>query len=204
MKITRTLTVLLLAIVATALAGVSACGSNPSPSGPSPSAAGASSAQATAQGGYGGGYQGGTPGGTPGSGTQGTVPAATLQAMLEETLQDEYHAENIYQRVLNDFGASTLPFANIVRAERTHAASITALLANRSWTVPASAWSTRNVPAFGSVQEACAAAATAEEANVALYDKYLKLSLPTDVQRVFQNNRRASFENHLPAFERCR
>ncbi|MBP1636295.1 MAG: hypothetical protein H6Q10_2869, partial [Acidobacteria bacterium] len=95
-------------------------------------------------------------------------------------------------------------FATIVTAERTHAASIATLLTNRSWAVPASQWTTSNVPAFASVQAACAAGAAAEQDNIELYDKYLALPLPADVLRVFQNNRRASLENHLPAFERCR
>ena len=56
---------------------------------------------------------------------------------------------------------------------------------------------------FDSVGEACAAAAQAERDNVSLYDAFLQMDLPTDVRNVFTNNRAASLENHLPAFEAC-
>jgi hypothetical protein len=36
-----------------------------------------------------------------------------------------------------------------------------------------------------------------------MYDDMLRLSLPSDVRQVFENNRSASLVNHLPAFERC-
>lgn len=133
-----------------------------------------------------------------------TAVADPLFAILSEALQDEYHAENVYARVLRDFG-SVLPFANIVNAERSHASAIGARIAARAWAVPAGAWTPDNVPAFGSVREACAAAATAEIDNVKLYDRHLQSgALPDDVRAVFENNRRASLVNHLPAFERCR
>ena len=133
-----------------------------------------------------------------------TVAADPLFAVLTEALQDEYHAENVYARVLRDFG-TVFPFANIINAERSHASSIAARITARAWQAPASAWTPDNVPAFASVRDACAAAATAEIENVKLYDKHLEPgTLPDDVRTVFENNRRASLVNHLPAFERCR
>jgi hypothetical protein len=104
---------------------------------------------------------------------------------------------------LNDFGASTLPFANIIRAEQQHARSLAGLFTARGMAVPASLWSPSNVPRFTTVREACAAGVVAERENVALYDSQLGLSLPDDVRRVLQNNRDASLYNHLPAFQRC-
>ena len=43
----------------------------------------------------------------------------------------------------------------------------------------------------------------AEVENAEIYDRYLDLPLPADVRTVFENNRDASIERHLPAFERC-
>lgn len=129
--------------------------------------------------------------------------ATSLTELLVATYQDERHAEKIYERVLADFG-SVFPFVNIVEAERKHASSVARLMTSRGLAVPESAWTTGNVPGFSSVPAACAAAATAEVDNVALYDRYLALDLPADVRTVFQNNRAASINNHLPAFNRCR
>jgi len=57
---------------------------------------------------------------------------------------------------------------------------------------------------FASLREACAAGFDAERADVTLYDSQLGSSLPEDARRVLQNNRDASLNNHLPAFQRRR
>jgi hypothetical protein len=133
-----------------------------------------------------------------------TNASPSLVDMLHATLQDEYHAMAIYQRVLADHGANTWPFVNIVRAEANHAAAIARLHDARSIAVPSGAWTVDNVPRFATVAQACAAAADAEVENVRLYDRFLALDLPSDVRTVFSNNRQASQDNHLPAFQRCR
>lgn len=126
-----------------------------------------------------------------------------VAAAVTTALQDEYHAEQTYRRVLVDFG-TVLPFANIISAEQRHAASLGGILRSHNIQVPASVWNSDNVPTFASVAEACAVAAEAEVANIALYDALLVLELPADVRAVFTSNRRASLEAHLPAFNRCR
>ena len=135
----------------------------------------------------------------PASGT--LTPA--VAAAVRTALQDEYHAEQIYRGVMGDFG-TVLPFANIVTAEQRHASALAGILSVRGLDVPANAWTVANVPHFTSVSAACAAAADAEVANIALYDELMALELPADVRTVFTNNRRASLEGHLPAFTRCR
>lgn len=64
------------------------------------------------------------------------------------------------------------------------------------------------MPRFRSVPAACAAAVEAEIANIEMYDVLLEADLPADlpadVRQVFQNNRRASLDHHLPAFQACR
>jgi hypothetical protein len=135
-----------------------------------------------------------------------TMGSATLTPevteAMERTLQDEYHAETTYLGVLGDLG-DVLPFANVVRAEQRHSASIARLYESRGLDAPASRWTVDNVPHFESLGEACAAAVSAEQDNVALYDTCLALDIPWDVRAVFENNRAASLERHLPAFEAC-
>lgn len=125
-----------------------------------------------------------------------------LAVVMNAAIQDEYHAEEVYLRVLDDFG-DVLPFHNIVVAEVRHSISIAGLFENRGWTVPVSEWNGNNVPGFATLAQACAAGVEAEFANIALYDELLASHLPADVERVFGNVRAASLNNHLPAFERC-
>lgn len=167
------------------LLGLAGCGSS-DPTGPTAPTAGAPSPTSP----------------SPSSGAA-SILGAQLAAALEADLQDEYRAEAIYGRVLADFG-NVLPFANIIRAERQHAASVVGLYTSRGLTAPASVWNVNNVPRFASLRDACAGGVEAEGLNIGLYDSQLSLSLPDDVRRVLQANRDASLYNHLPAFERCR
>jgi hypothetical protein len=136
-----------------------------------------------------------------------TAPTSTALApdvlnALELGIQDEYRAEAIYQGVVNDFGAA-VPFISILTAEQRHSAAVAQLYTTRGLAVPASQASVSTVPHFASVREACVAAAGAERDNIGLYDRVLTLALPDDVRQVFTNNRRASIDNHLPAFIAC-
>lgn len=130
------------------------------------------------------------------------VVAPDVQAALELTIQDEYRAETTYQGVVNDFGP-ILPFSAILSAEQRHSTAIGQLFTKRGLSVPASAVTVATVPHYATVRQACAAGATAERENIALYDRFLAGDLPDDARQVFSNNRRASLENHLPAFLAC-
>jgi len=132
-----------------------------------------------------------------------TALTAAVAAAVDTAIQDEFHAEQIYLRVLADHG-NVIPFFNVVVAEQRHSASLAGVLERRALEVPASEWNLDNVPRFATVAEACAAAALAEVANIAVYDRLLVGELPADVRNVFTNNRRASLERHLPAFTACR
>jgi hypothetical protein len=125
-----------------------------------------------------------------------------IVAALDTAINDEFHAEYIYLRVLADFG-NVLPFFNVVVAEQRHSASLAALFERRGLTVPPNRWNLDNVPRFPSTGAACAGAATAELANIAMYDRLLTLAAPADVRLVLSNNRAASVERHYPAFLRC-
>jgi hypothetical protein len=134
-----------------------------------------------------------------------TAPLPTqdpIVEVLDAAIDDEFHAEAIYEAVIEDFG-EVRPFFNIIYAEQRHSAAIARLFANRGLAAPSSRWGPGNVDRYPSVAAACAAGVEAERANIALYDRLLAQDLPADVRNVFQNNRRASLQNHLPAFQRC-
>ena len=131
------------------------------------------------------------------------VVNADLQAILFTAIQDEFHAEAVYEGVLDDFGSIT-PFSNIINAEVRHSTAIARLYQNRGWTVPDNLWSPETVPHFSAVGEACAVGVEAEIANVGVYDELLAGGgVPADVVQVFTSNRAASLDHHLPAFQRC-
>ncbi len=135
------------------------------------------------------------------TGSSGALSDEVLDAM-NLSIQDEYHAEFVYARVMADFG-NVQPFANIINAEQRHSEVVGKLFTNHDLPVPASEWNLGNVPSFGTLPAACAAAVEAEIANIALYDEFLTMDLPQDVRNVFTNIRAASLEKHLPAFEAC-
>ena len=130
------------------------------------------------------------------------VLSADVRTSLYGLLLDEYQAEAIYARVLDDFGDVT-PFVNIIRAEQSHAAALETLYERYNLDLPATPHTTDTVPAFASVQAACAAGVEAEIANAALYDAILGEDMPADVRQVLTSNRDASLNRHLPAFQRC-
>ncbi|MBM5812882.1 MAG: DUF2202 domain-containing protein [Gammaproteobacteria bacterium] len=134
--------------------------------------------------------------------TPRTAVDPPLRAMLDSAYQDEHVARSIYARVLTEHG-TVMPFANIVHAEQRHADHVSALLTARGEPTPVPRATPERAPSFASVREACVAAITAEEENIAMYDRFLARELPDDVKAVFEQNRWASVERHLPAFQRC-
>lgn len=130
------------------------------------------------------------------------VVTPELLATLDQGIQDEYRAEAIYQGVVDDFGP-VLPFTQVLTAELRHSTTIAQLYARRDLPVSASQATVSTVPHFATVRAACAAGVVAERENIALYDRLLGGALPDDVRQVFSNNRRASLDNHLPAFVAC-
>ena len=202
------------ALLAMLAIGAMACGGSEaanSPSAPGPVAAAAGDTATdpnTGSNGPGPGDGGNGPGpGTCGEG-DGTCTGSNdpLTAKVVEALnlaiQDEYHAEFVYLKVIADFG-EVQPFSRIVEAEQRHSAVVGKVFTNHGLAVPASEWNIGNVPSFDSLPAACAAAVEAEIANIALYDELLTWDLPQDARNVFTNIRAASLENHLPAFEAC-
>jgi hypothetical protein len=130
---------------------------------------------------------------------------ADVAALLGAAVQEEYKAEMLYRSVLGAFGPDTAPFALIAEAEARHVEALQMLFTRRGLAPPTSVWSPSGFPPFASVAAACAAGVVAETEDAASYTPYLQRDdLPQDVRNVFTRLQRASLENHLPAFERCR
>ena len=132
------------------------------------------------------------------------LSSQALQHALKEALLDEYKAKATYQKVINSFG-SVKPFSNIVGAEVRHANAILGLYQKRQWTPPQNPWSihSKSIPNFESLREACQAGVKGEIENAAIYERLLKLPLPEDIQKVFNQLKGASDDNHLQAFQQC-
>lgn len=128
------------------------------------------------------------------------MPSALEQA-LEEALDDEYKAMATYEAAIAAFGPIR-PFINIVESERRHADALLQLYETYDLEPKPNRWRGQiQVPS--TVVEACAAAVAAEVENAALYDRLMAMVEEPDVRQVFANLRRASQENHLPAFRHC-
>lgn len=81
-------------------------------------------------------------------------------------------------------------------------AALETIFARYDLAVPAP--SATETPVFASVQEACAAGAAAEIANLDLYDQWMATVQDyPDIVQVFAALRDASAYSHLPAFENC-
>ncbi len=134
--------------------------------------------------------------------SQAPTVSPALADALDIVLLDEYRAEAIYARVIDDFG-EVRPFVNIIGAEQRHASSLEALYAQYGLDRPANPHTAAAMSGFASVSAACLAGVEAEIDNASLYDEAFRLEMPDDVRRVITSNRDASLNNHLPAFERC-
>lgn len=133
--------------------------------------------------------------------SQGTVMTDALLQALDEALDDEYKAMATYEAAIAAFGPIR-PFINIVESERRHADALLQLYEAYDLEPKPNRWRGKvAVPA--TVAEACAAAVAAEVDNAAMYDRLIAMVPQADVRAVFQALRRASQENHLPAFRRC-
>jgi hypothetical protein len=120
---------------------------------------------------------------------------------LNLTLNDEFKAEAIYQKVIDRFG-EVKPFSNIIGAEQKHSAALIEIYQKYDLPIPINDWYDK-VPEFDSVADACSAGVDAEIENAALYDDLFSVVDNQDVIAVFTSLRDASINNHLPAFQRC-
>jgi hypothetical protein len=114
----------------------------------------------------------------------------TVEEMLAYAIQDEYAARASYQAVINTYGDQA-PFTNIVKSEANHINRLSELFASLGYT---------EISLPGSLEEIYVAEVAMEENNIAMYEKFLKEELPSDVKLVFERLLKAS-KNHLKAFQ---
>ncbi len=127
-------------------------------------------------------------------------PTTEIEKMLKYTLEDEYLAKAEYETIIAEYG-SIRPFANIMKAEERHIAALEPLFEAYKLELPVVDPSQYTVlPA--TLEESYKAGVEAEIKNIAMYEEFLKLDLPDDVEFVFENFMKAS-ESHLAAFERA-
>ena len=131
----------------------------------------------------------------------GALGSRTEEALLR-ALDDERHAQAIYQAVMDRHG-EIRPFSNIIRAEERHELFLLDLFKKYEVAVPQDPWPARALEAPDTVRESCAQAVEAEKANLDMYDELLELVEEPDIRDIFKRLRDASKERHLPAFKRC-
>lgn len=122
-------------------------------------------------------------------------------AALTEALEDEYKVRASYAAVIETFGP-VRPFANIIKAEDRHAAALERIFVDHGLPVPPDRW-LGHVAAPESLAAALAASVEGEIADKTLYDRLMAATTNPRVLRVFDHLRRASRDNHLPAFRRA-
>jgi hypothetical protein len=119
-----------------------------------------------------------------------------LAVMLTYAIQDERIARAEYQAIIGKLG-SVRPFANIIRAEKTHIGYLEDLFTAFKLALP-----TDSTPAMAAPRDFAAALEAGRQAeidNIAMYDRFLSRELPADVRQVFVQLKAAS-QNHLRAF----
>jgi len=124
----------------------------------------------------------------------------TLNKMLNYAIADEYLAQSQYQQIIKQFG-EVQPFVNIAAAEATHIALLQRLFVSHAISPPEDA-ANAHLKAAKSIEEALALGVAAEEANIAMYERFLQQpGLPEDAKAVFGQLQAAS-RSHLQAFQR--
>lgn len=121
-------------------------------------------------------------------------------AAIHEALDDEYKARATYEAVITRFGP-VQPFTNIIGAEERHANALERLLQRAGEPIPADPWRGA-IDSPDTLADALALGVQAEIDNRNLYDRLETMTGEPEVLRVFANLRRASQNNHLPAFQR--
>ncbi len=148
-------------------------------------------------------HQGQGNGNGQGNGSSCSMNSETSTALYEALVgsDGEYAAYAMYGAVIDKYGAVE-PYVSIQKAEGKHIDALKRQMDKYGISYPPVNPYLGNVDAPESLEQAAAAWAEGEIANVAMYDDLLLASKDCDsVSRVFANLRRASESMHLPAFE---
>ncbi|MBN2876927.1 MAG: DUF2202 domain-containing protein [Bacilli bacterium] len=124
------------------------------------------------------------------------VEATELKSMLDVLYQDEYNTKSTYEEIIDEFGPNVL-YYNLVQAEAQHMFALEQIYTRYDLQIPDMDAKTPNLP--NDLLETYTLGKEAEEANIALYDKYLDEDLPDDVRFTFERLMNASY-HHLDAF----
>jgi rubrerythrin len=131
------------------------------------------------------------------------APDAIVKDVLTTALagpDGEYAAYAEYTAIIENFG-EVAPYVNIRAAETRHINALKRQCEKYGVAIPENAYLGKITPPANLI-EAAKQNAAAEERNVAMYDQLLaKVKDYSDLTRVLTNLRRASLENHLPAFK---
>ncbi|KGP92187.1 hypothetical protein N780_01060 [Pontibacillus chungwhensis BH030062] len=125
-------------------------------------------------------------------------PRLTYEKALEYAIEDEYLAQERYNKVIQKYG-QVFPFPKIQAAEKKHIEALTRLYNKANLSIPENqAKQYTAMPA--SIKVALQQAVQAEIDNIAMYNRFLEIkNLPPNATKVFTNLRDAS-KKHLVAF----
>ena len=127
------------------------------------------------------------------------------EPIMNQTLRiaayDEYHAYEVYKKVIEKFG-NVNPFANIIVAEQNHINATLSFLQKYNVEPPVNNWADKiEIP--DTLIECCEVGVAAEIDNIKMYDNLLSYTQEEDIKDMFFRLQAASFNNHLPAFRSC-
>ncbi len=127
------------------------------------------------------------------------------EPILNQTLRiaayDEYHAYEVYKKVIEKFGPVN-PFSNIIEAEQNHINATLTFLQKYNVEPPINDWADK-VEIPDTLIECCEVGVAAEIQNIKMYDNLLSYTKQADIQDLFFRLQAASHNNHLPAFRDC-
>ncbi len=124
------------------------------------------------------------------------IETTELKSMLDVLYQDEYNTRSTYEEIIDEFGSNLL-YANLIQAESRHMNALERVYVRYNIQIPSLSARTPNLPS--DLMDTYTLGKEAEEANIALYERYLDEDLPDDVRFTFERLMNASIQ-HLNAF----
>ena len=127
------------------------------------------------------------------------VEITEFKSMLDILYQDEYNTKSTYEEIIDEFGPNIL-YNNLIQAEAQHMNALERIYTRYDIQIPNMDARTPNLP--DNLLDTYTLGKEAEEANIALYDKYLDEDLPEDIRFTFERLMNASY-HHLDAFNQA-
>lgn len=124
-----------------------------------------------------------------------------LNQTLRIAVYDEYHAYEVYKKVIEKYG-NVNPFANVIVAEQNHINAILSFLQKYNVEPPVNDWADK-IELADTLIECYEVGVAAEIDNIKMYDDLLSYTKEEDIKDMFFRLQAASYNNHLPAFRNC-